>query len=124
MGSPVSPIVVNLYMEDLEQKIISTTPTECKPKQWKWYVDDIIDAIKRGQAEKLQDHMNKADPTGSVQFTREDEIDMSMPFLDAFFTHCDDGSIKSKVYCKATHTDQYLNFASHHLQQQKVRVVL
>ena len=27
MGSPVSPIVANLYMEYLEQKALSTTPT-------------------------------------------------------------------------------------------------
>ena len=26
MGSPVSPIVANLYMEYLEQKVLSTTP--------------------------------------------------------------------------------------------------
>ena len=27
MGSPVSPIVANLYMEYLEQKTVSTAPT-------------------------------------------------------------------------------------------------
>ena len=27
MGSPVSPIVANLYMEHLEQKALSTAPT-------------------------------------------------------------------------------------------------
>ena len=27
MGSPVSPIVANLYMEYLEQKALSTAPT-------------------------------------------------------------------------------------------------
>ena len=42
MGSPVSPIVVNLYMEDLEQKIIATAPVDCQPRNWKRYVDDVI----------------------------------------------------------------------------------
>ena len=36
MGSPVSPIVANLYMEYLEQKALSTAPT---PKFWHRYVE-------------------------------------------------------------------------------------
>ena len=35
MGSLVSPIVVNLYMEDLEEKIIATAPVDCQPRNWK-----------------------------------------------------------------------------------------
>ena len=35
MGSPVSPVVVNLYMEFLEQRAISTAPIECKPRLWR-----------------------------------------------------------------------------------------
>ena len=39
MGSPVSPIVANLYMEYLEQKVLSTAP---HPKFWHRYVDDTF----------------------------------------------------------------------------------
>ena len=123
MGSPVSPIVVNLYMEDLEQKIIATAPVDCQPRNWKRYVDDIICLVHTGKAKKLQQHMNTVDPTGSIIFTREDEENNSMPFLDAKFTRKEDGSMKSTVYRKKTHTDQYLNFASHHPKQQKLGVV-
>ena len=38
MGSPVSPIVVNLCMEYFEQKALSTAPT---PRFWCRYVDDM-----------------------------------------------------------------------------------
>ena len=54
MGSPVSPIVVNLYMEDLEQKIIATAPVDCQPRNWKRYVDDVICLVHTGKAKKLQ----------------------------------------------------------------------
>ena len=108
MGSPVSPIVVNLYMEDLEQKIIATAPVDCQPRNWKRYVDDVICLVHTGKAKTLQQHMNTVDPTGSIIFTREDEENNSMPFLDAKFTRKEDGSVKSTVYRKKTHTDQYV----------------
>ena len=123
MGSPVSPIVVNLYMEDLEQKIIATAPVDCQPRNWKRYVDDVICLVHTGKAKKLQQHMNTVDPTGSIIFTREDEENNSMHFLDAKFTRNEDGSVKSTVYRKKTHTDQFLNFASHHPKHQKLGVV-
>ena len=39
MGSPVSPIVANLYMDQFKQKALSTAPT---PRLWHWYVDDTF----------------------------------------------------------------------------------
>ena len=83
MDSPVSPIVVNLYMEDLEQKIIATAPVDCQPRNWKRYVDDVICLAHTGKAKTFQQHMNTVDPTGSISVTREDEENNSMPFLGA-----------------------------------------
>ena len=40
MGSPVSPIVGNLYMEYLEQKALSTAPQT--PRFWCRFVDDTF----------------------------------------------------------------------------------
>ena len=84
-------------------------------------LNDII--VHAGKAKKLQQHMNSVDPTGSTIFTREDEENNSMPFLDAKFTRKEDGSVKSIVYRKKAHTDQYLNFASHHPKHQKLGMV-
>ncbi|XP_072032868.1 uncharacterized protein [Amphiura filiformis] len=47
MGSPVSPVVANLYMEFLEQKAIASAPLTCKPRLWKRYVDDILEIVQK-----------------------------------------------------------------------------
>ena len=38
----------------------------------------------------------------------------SVPFLDILVTPQEDGTLTSKVYRKPTHTDQYLQWDSHH----------
>ena len=53
MGSPVSPILANFFMEWLEQQAIATAPIDCKPKLWKQYVVDILEIIKRQERWRL-----------------------------------------------------------------------
>ena len=123
MGSPVSPVVANLYMEFLEQKAIASAPLDCAPKLWKHYVDDILELVNKNQVDNLTDHLNQCDPTGNIKFTYEKEQDSSIPFLDTLIVRKPNGSVKLLVYRKATHTDQYLNFSSHHPIHQKLGVV-
>ena len=44
MGSPISPIVANLYLEDFEVKAFHTSPHPSS--LWKIYVDDTFTGIK------------------------------------------------------------------------------
>ena len=123
MGSPVSPIVANLYMEWLETKATATAPVTCKPQLWKRYVDDVLEKIKRGETQNLTDHLNTVDETGSIKFTHEEERDGCIPFLDTLIVRKPDKSVKLLVYRKKTHTDQYLHFSSHHPLQHKLGVI-
>ena len=54
-----------------------------------------------------------------IKFTVEEEKDGSITFLDTITTRKPDVTIKTGVYKKATHTDKYLQFNSHHPSQHK-----
>ena len=86
-------------------------------------MDDILEIIKRGKVEALTDHLNGIDKTNSIKFTNEPEKNGQIPFLDTLITRREDGSIKLLVYRKATHTDQYLSFQSHHPLQHTLAVI-
>ena len=45
MGSPLSPIIANLYMEALEEKATNTSPMP--PSPWRRFVDDTFVIIKK-----------------------------------------------------------------------------
>ena len=45
MGSPVSPIVTNLCMEEVEDLALEETKTP--PKKWHRFVDDIFSIIRK-----------------------------------------------------------------------------
>ena len=77
---------------------------ECKPKFWKWHVDDVLELIKKRQMRNLTDHINTIDPTGNIKFTYEEKEDKQIPFLDTLLVRREDGSMKLLVYRKKSHT--------------------
>ena len=113
MGSPVSPIVANLFMENLAEEAVSIAPETCQPRLWKRYIDDMLVIIKKGQALNLMHHINTVDPTGSIKFTHEPKENGMIPFLDTKLQRGRNGEIKATVYRKKTCTNQYLAFSSH-----------
>ena len=111
MGSPVSAVVANLYLEFFEELALSTAPS--KPKLWKRYVDDIFCIVKGDSTKELLTHLNEIRPT--IRFTIEEEQDGTLPFLDTLLKRNEDGRLNISIYRKSTHMDRYLHFKSHHL---------
>ena len=123
MGSPVSPIVANLFMEYLEQEAIATVPISCRPRMWKRYVDDILEVIKTWMTQQLTDHRNSVDEANIVKFTHVEEAERTIPFWDTLLERKESGEMKVLIFRKNTHTEQYLHFSSHHPLRQKMGVI-
>ena len=120
MGSPLSPIVANLFMEDLETKALATAPST--PKIWKRFVADTFTIIQKAGKDAFLEHINLVD--ANIHFTYEDpKEDGSIPFLDMLIIPDEEGRLNTKVYRKPTHTDQYLHWDSHHSITSKYSVI-
>ena len=119
MGSPVSAVIANLVMEDIEHRALTTAPVS--PSFWKQFVDDVISAVSQDEIVVLLQHLNSIEP--SIQFTVERETDGKLPFLDTCVQRTTDGKLETVVYRKPTHTDKYLSFNSHHPRSHKKSVV-
>ena len=120
MGSPISPIVANLFMENFEMRALQSSPNP--PLLWKRFVDDTFIINNKAHKEEFLTHINSVD--SNIQFTAEDPgPDGSLPFLDILITHNEEGRLETSVYRKPTHMDQYLQWDSHHPISSKYSVV-
>ena len=118
MGSPVSPVITNIYMEHIESLAIPTSPTLIK--QWCTSVDDVNSATRTDWVNKLQEHLNSISPC--MKFTTELTGTDGLPFLDNL-TKPTPNSIESTIYRKPTHTDRYLDYNSNHPTTAELSVI-
>ena len=102
MGSPVSPVIANIYMEYFESLAIPSSPTLIK--WWFRYVDDIHSATSKDQVNQLQEHLNSID--AHIKFTIELLETDGLPFIDTL-TKPTPNFIESTVHRKLTYIDRY-----------------
>ena len=89
MGSPLSLVTANLYMEHFKELALCSFPI--KPKWWKRYVDDTNVYWPHGmdKLEEFHRHINNISPT--ITFTKELETKNQLPFLDVLLIKKLDG---------------------------------
>ena len=117
MGSYISPIVANIFMEHTEKAALTTFHTP--PKLWLRYVDDTFRVLKNEHMTEFHQHINSV--CHHIQFTMEEEQNLSLPFLDVLVIR-HDKTLRTQIYRKPTYTDRYLHFDSHHPQHQKLAI--
>ena len=72
--------------------------------------------IRKRSLTKLLDHLNSV-KKDIIRFTYEVEDVIALLFLDTLVTCSTEGSLETRVYRKATHTDQLLDFRSHQFEK-------
>jgi hypothetical protein len=79
IGSPLSPVIANLFMETFEQEAFELAPL--KPKLWKRYVDDTFVVWPHGREslDQFLNHLNSLH--SSIKFTMEIEENNQIPFF-------------------------------------------
>ena len=78
MGSPVSVVVAEIVMQNIEERTL-TTCRQTIPL-WLRYVDDTFTAVHKDEIDEFHDHLNEQN--ADIQFTREVEENGKLPFLD------------------------------------------
>ena len=75
--------------------------------------DDTFVIQQEEHKQNLLEHINNVDP--AIKFTRESkQKDGFIPFLDTIVKPDADNTLSLTVYSKPMHTDQYLQWDSHH----------
>ena len=109
MGSPLGPLLANVFMCFSEKKWLSNCPGEFKPIYYRRYVDDSFVIFKaREHAQQFLHYLNAQH--NNIKFTCETERNGVLPFLDVNIRRAE--CFHTSVYRKPTFTGLYTNFSS------------
>ncbi|VDP50727.1 unnamed protein product [Schistosoma margrebowiei] len=109
MGSPLGPILADIFMGYLENMLLKQTISETT--EYSIYVDDTFIVCNNKQHEiRMLKHFNNAHP--NIQFTMEHEQNDMFHFLDVAIKRRRDGTVQRSLYRKSTWNGIYLNFNS------------
>ncbi|XP_076454811.1 uncharacterized protein LOC143289648 [Babylonia areolata] len=123
MGSPVSPIVANLFMEDFEEKVLASSvphsSTILGPLHGRHH-----DRAQEISGRRLHDPPQQPTPCHCVSqvYLRGRRERRSIAMSGTCITRTETG-LAFSVYRKPTHTDQYLQFNSHQPVEHKLGVI-
>jgi len=110
MGTRMVPSYANIFMQNLENKLLATAPKQ--PDVWWRFIDDIF-ALWRHREETLKmllEHLNQAHPTIKFIYSQVVKRDN---FLDVT-VKLEHGTLATDLHVKPTDTHQYLASNSCH----------
>ena len=110
MGSPLGPVLANLFMSFHEANWIKVYGSG-NILFYKRYVDDIFCLLNNeNEAEHFLEYLNSKHT--SIKFTMKTEAENKIPFLDILITSPEKGDFHTSVCRKNTFTGLLLNFNS------------
>ena len=115
MGSPVSIVVAEIVMQNVEEQAQATQKRTLLLSLW--YVDDTFTAIHKNKIDDFHDHINRQN--ADIQLIKEIEENCKIPFLDCFVTRDNN----NKLSTKPTHTDRQLDLSSHNPTSHKATTI-
>ena len=119
MGSPFSPVLADLVMDDLEKDRLSNLDFEV-PVYFR-YVDDIFIMVPNTHVDRILQIFN-TNPL-NIEFTLEKEVGGAINFLDVSITRKQNQKLSFNWYRKPSWSGRYLNFNSHHPLRYKKSVI-
>ena len=110
MGSPLGPIIANIFMNDFEEKHMEELINK-GVKSWDRFVDDTCVIVKfKENADQILNFLNEQH--NKIKFTLETEKDNSLNFLDVKIKRKDNLCLETSTYRKPTFTGVMLNWNS------------
>ena len=122
MGNPLSPTIADIVLDRLLTEVLETLKQ--KNIQIKFivkYVDDILAIIKDKDKKIILDEFNKYHP--KLQFTTEEEIENSLPFLDIKLTKRKNRII-TNWYQKPLASGRMINYNSNQPKKYKINTAV
>ena len=121
MGSPLGPILAYIFMCHFENKAMDTY-LGIKPLVYRRYVDDCFLVFRSKRlCSAFFDFLNKQHP--NITFTREDESNSEIPFLDILIKRKSEGLLDTSIYRKPTFSGLYLKWSSFIPKQFKINLL-
>ena len=81
MGSPIAPILANIFLCFHEKKWLNDCPVQFKPKLYRRYMDDSFLVFSDiNHVDLFLNYLNNKHP--NIKFTKEIENNGYLPFLD------------------------------------------
>jgi hypothetical protein len=110
MGSPLGPVLANLFM-GFHEKTWLTSYNGPKVLYYRRYVDDIFCIFETEEhVAPFLTYLNTQHP--NIEFTFEKEVGGNLPFLDVLITKSDLPHLETTTYRKSTYTGLLTNFTS------------
>ena len=122
MGSAISPLIANVFLNHFETSILENCPTNIKPKFYRRYLDDTFLLFENeNQARSFLDFINSKHQ--QITFTFEGENEQCLSFLDVTVKRSNNKFITS-VFRKTTFSGLGTNYFSNTAMKYKISSII